>query len=222
MDRARGARGAVVCLAVLLVACGDDDESTTPTLLDVPDTVAIGVLPAQAADAATLPTPPPPPTSAPTASSTLPLPDEPLAAPIGEHVSGNRILLIGDSVLASAAPRNEGLMCDALELFGWQAELDAEPGRDIAFALEVLDERMPRGGEVDWDAVLLSFGSDVDGADPDAVDEFHAALDEVIDRVSPRPALILTLADTGTDRDTINDMIRTLPQAHPNALVVEF
>ncbi len=45
--------------------CGDDGEQVSPTLLDVPETVAIGVLPDPPTDAPTLPSPPPPPTTAP-------------------------------------------------------------------------------------------------------------------------------------------------------------
>src|SRR5918994_4652347 len=113
MDRRLAARLAVIVAGLsMIAACGDDDVTTLPSVVDVPETVAMGVLPQQLSDASTLPAPPPPPTTAPTESATsTPAamnPDQPIEGPIGELVDGNRILLVGDSILASAAPRSEG------------------------------------------------------------------------------------------------------------------
>ena len=118
--------------------------TTAPSIVDIPDTVAMGVLPQQLSGASTLPAPPPPPTTATTSTTTSapPQPQGPVEAPIGDVVNGDRILLVGDSVLASAAPRNGGQLCDALELFGWQAEIDAVSDRGIDFASGVLDARL--------------------------------------------------------------------------------
>ena len=70
-------------------ACGGgSDERTLPPPVDVPETVAIGVLPDPQTDAATLPTPPPPPTTEPVPSSTTPAEVEPIDTPIGGDVSG--------------------------------------------------------------------------------------------------------------------------------------
>ena len=55
------------------------------------------------------------------------------------------VLMIGDSILASAAPRNSDRLCDALSLFGWDVEIDAEPGHDPSFVTEVLDARFGSG-----------------------------------------------------------------------------
>jgi hypothetical protein len=227
MDRRRLARAASIGLAVaVFVACGDDDVTTSPSISDVPETVAMGVLPEQLSDAPTLPAPPPPPTSAPTVSSTAAPPStpaEPIEGPIGELVDGNRVLLVGDSILASAAPRNDGDICDALVLFGWAAEVDAVSARGIDFGSEVLDARLgdEEDQQDDWDVVALSFGSDVDGTDADAVAEFGAELSGLIERAAPRPVLLYTLIDTG-DREAINEVIRAQPQSYPNVLVLEF
>jgi hypothetical protein len=229
MDRRCAAWLAVIGIGVaVLAACGDDDATSLPSLVDVPDTVAMGVLPQQLSDAPTLPAPPPPPTTQPsvTTTSTLPLAfTEPIAAPVGDLVGGDRILLIGDSILASAAPRNQGQLCDALVLFGWQAEIDAVADRGIDFAAGVLDKRLideQNQQHDDWDVVALSFGSDVDGNDADAVAEFETELGDLVERVSPRPVLLFTLADEGSGRSAVNDVIRAQPQSHHNVLVVEF
>src|SRR6478735_8714349 len=103
MDRSRQVAVAVFGLIATLAGCtGDTGQTALPSLVDVPDTVAIGVLPDQPSDAATLPAPPPPPTTAPTPTTTVaPLPIGPIDGTIGEVVEGNRILLIGDSILAA-------------------------------------------------------------------------------------------------------------------------
>lgn len=219
--------GLVIGLVVVLAACGGDDVTTGPSIIDVPDTVAMGVLPQQLSDAPTLPAPPPPPTTEPPATTTSApaAPEGPVEAPVGALVSGDRILLVGDSILASAAPRNGGQLCDALELFGWEAEIDAVSDRGIDFAAGVLDARVTPDNDADpdWDVVALSFGSDVDGTDTDAVAEFGSELGDLIDRVAPRPVLLYTLVEKGHQgRSAINDLIRAQPGSHPNALVVEF
>jgi hypothetical protein len=229
MDRRRLARVAVIGIGVVVIAaCGDDDVSTLPSIVDVPETVAMGVLPEQLSDAPTLPAPPPPPTTAPEVStSSTPAsanPEGPIEGPIGELVDGNRILLVGDSILASAAPRNGGQLCDALVLFGWAAEIDAVSDRGIDFAAGVLDARLTddEDQEDDWDVVALAFGSDVDGDDADAVAEFGTELGELVERVAPRPVLLYTLVDESEDRAAVNDVIRAQPPSHPNVLVIEF
>ena len=45
--------------------------------------------------------------------------------------------------------------------------------------------------------MALSFGSDVDGNDADAVAEFGTELGDLIDRVAPRPVLLYTLVEKG-------------------------
>ena len=109
-------------------------------------------------------------------------------------------------------------------LFGWAAEIDAASDRGIDFAAGVLDARLPDDEDQanDWDVVALSFGSDVDGTDADAVAEFGTELGELVERVAPRPVLLYTLVDEGEDRAAVNDVIRAQPQSHANALVIEF
>ena len=55
---------------------------------------------------------------------------------------GNRVLVIGDSIMASTATRYTGYMCDELVPLGWAVEVEAEPSRFIDFGNVVLDKRL--------------------------------------------------------------------------------
>lgn len=208
----------------LLVACGGgSDDGDAAVVSDVPDTVAIGVLPDPLSNTPTLPAPPAPPTTvAETAETVAPGVDEPIEGPIGENVAGDRVLMIGDSLLASAAPRNDRLMCDAMTVFGWDAEIDAEPGHDLDFADEVLDARLEPDDEEPWDVVVLMFGSELDPDDAAVAEQFEAFLDETLARVAPRPTLLYTLAVTDPGRVRLNRIIRDQRQSHPNVVVIDW
>jgi hypothetical protein len=204
------------------VACsgGDDEPLTTP--VDVPATVALGELPEPLTDTPTLPPPPSPPTTEASTTTTTVVDAEPIEGPISAHVDGNRVLLIGDSLLASAAERNDPLLCDALSIFGWQVEIDAEPGRGLAFPEAVLGERLLPDDELDWDAVALAFGSEVDGEDPEAVAGLAGVVEAFVNRVAPRPTVLYTLSEGLAGHQAINDAIRAIQEQHPNVLLIDW
>ena len=152
----------------------------------------MGVLPQPLTDAPTLPAPPPPPTTVPVSVATTVV-IEPVSEPVADHVEGDRVLLIGDSMLASAAPRNDGLMCVALTLFGWDTEIDAEAGQELDFLEQVLDARFDPDGGDDWDVIGIMFGSNSTAPIPDWQRRIGEALDAVITRVAPRPVVLFTL-----------------------------
>ena len=83
---------------------------------------------------------------------------------LGELVAGNRAIMIGDSIFASTAPRFSGSMCERLNEAGWDVEIDAEPGRFIAFAVDVLDARLAPENGLDWDLAVMFFGSNFNGS----------------------------------------------------------
>ena len=75
---------------------------------------------------------------------------------IGEIVVGNRILIIGDSIIASTSSRDGGQMCDVLVPLGWEVAVEAEPSRFIDFGNRVLDKLLvsnPPPGE-EWNAAV--------------------------------------------------------------------
>ncbi|NNE13232.1 MAG: hypothetical protein HKN41_13410, partial [Ilumatobacter sp.] len=140
-----GRAGAAWLVAVFgLGACGGAAEPRAVVVGDVPETVAIGGVPEPLGDTVPLPSVVAP-TTAPESTTTTAAPRAPITGPVGDEVFGNRVLLIGDTVLASTAPRFDGVMCDALEAFGWQAEIAAEVGRFVDFGLVVTEELLDPG-----------------------------------------------------------------------------
>jgi hypothetical protein len=109
-----------------------------------------------------------------------------------------------------------------MTVFGWDAEIDAEPGHGLDFADEVLDARLEPEDEQPWDVVVLMFGSEIDPAEDAAADEFEAFLDAALDRVAPRPALLYTLSETEPGRVRLNRIIRDQRQSHPNVVVIDW
>lgn len=119
--------------------------------------------------------------------------------PIGTFAEGNRVIVIGDSILASTARRYTNDMCEALVPLGWQVEVDAETGRFIDFADRVLDARLSAG----WDAAVVLLGSNYDGN----ASNFRRRLDETVTRLAPRPVLLLTVTEFTRSRADVNAII---------------
>ena len=129
---AMNVRRPLVALALVVAACGsseaaepDDSSPTTP----VPTIGGVGFLPDTIARESEPPVIVRPPVNE----------DGTVAELVGQQVAGNRIILIGDSILASTARRFGGEMCDGLVPLGWVVEVDAEPGRFVEFGNRVLD-----------------------------------------------------------------------------------
>ena len=123
---------ALVALALTTGACGIASTSASdtgdPVGTPVPTLAGVGVLPDTV-----------PPNRAPLVMVRAPLNEDGTTAElIGVVAEGNRVLLIGDSILASTATRYGREMCDALNPLGWSVEVDAEPGRFVEFGNKVL------------------------------------------------------------------------------------
>ncbi len=209
---------APLTLGLLVVTgCTADGGAAEPTAPEVPGTVALGVLPEPLSDRPAVPTRPTS-AAATTTTTTEPEPESPIDGPVGAVVSGNRVLLIGDGVLASVAPRFEGIACDVLPGFGWVMEIAAEPGRFVEFGLEVLDERLAPQAGVDWDVVAVMLGNQYDGDRAD----FERTLREILDRVAPRPTLLYTISGADRQRTEVNEVIREQASAFPSVIVVDW
>jgi hypothetical protein len=204
-----------MCL-VALSACGFSQTTAPAKSYDVPGTVALGEFPEPLSDR----TPPPaPPTAATTSTTTTTEPRlTPIVGPIVDAVVGNRVLVIGDTVMAQTAPRNDGIMCDILNGFGWDVEIDAEPGRFVDFGQRVLDARLDPADGQPWDVGAVLLGSHFDGD----LDAYRRELDAILDRLSPRPTIVYTLSEINPDAIAINEVIRALPSARPNVVIIEW
>jgi hypothetical protein len=195
-------------LCVLLVACSAaasaPDESHDATIEGVgilpvsnPDTDVVATDPSTTVAATELAT-----------TTTMPLPL------IGSLVTGNRFLMIGDSITASAAKRYGDELCDALVPLGWQVEVDAEPSRFVDFGNEVLDARLA----AKWDAAYVFLGTNYLG---DQL-AYRKQLEKIVERLSPSPVLLLTVTLFDTTRREVNDAITLVSAQFPNVRVVDW
>jgi hypothetical protein len=219
--RATSRRALIVALSsvwlVLASACASDDASPSAPVLDVPETVSLGAFPEPltgTGDSLPVPSTTVAEESATTTTEARP---DPITGPIGDEVVGNRVLVIGDTVIASTAPRFGGSMCDALEAFGWQAEIAAEVGRFVEFGRSVVEARVTPD-EPEWDAAVIMLGNHFDGR----VDGFRRELEALITSLSPRPILVDTLVEDDTFQAALNEIIRDLPRSHPNVVILDW
>jgi len=191
---------AATTLALLAAACGSSDAAAP----DAPSTIGgVGALPDTLPGvASTLP----PSTDAVTATTvedsspddapTTSAPGDDSALPVGRLVDGNRVLVIGDSILASISSRYGDQLCDRLVPRGWEVEVDAEVGRFVEFGRQVL-ERQPVD---EWDAAVVMLGNNYRG-DPEA---FGRELDLLLDELRPLPVLLLTVTRFEAEQDEVN------------------
>ncbi len=146
--------------------------------------------------------------------------DGTIAELVGQRVAGNRIIVIGDSILAATDRRYGGEMCDALVPLGWAVEVDAEPGRFIEFGNRVLDRRLdPAGGDdTQWDAAAVFLGSNYRGDQA----AYEAELTEIITRLAPRPTLLFTVTEYRPSWAEVNESVRRVASQFDNVVLVDW
>ena len=232
---------------LLLAACGSAQATNGGSEVTASTLGGVGVLPVQVAElpaataAATTATPPTPvtttttvpstttstgaPATATTVATEVATPAEPTTSvaavaalkvigPAGARAGGNRVLVIGDSVLAGTTSRYSNDMCKSVVPLGWQVEVDAEVGRFIDFGDRVLDKRLSSG----WDAAVIFLGSNYGDNQP----VFASMLEAQVDRLSPRPVVLVTVTEFKPDRAEVNAAIRMIAFNHPNVSVVDW
>lgn len=205
-------------LVIVLAACSAGQTILPPAEVGVPPTVALGELPEAISAGDTLP---PPPTAPPTTVERLTEPVEPVEPIEGEIVDAvdrYHIILIGDTALASTAPRNGGAMCDSLAGFGWTVEIAAEPGRFVEFGEQVMNELLSAPDAEQWDVTGVMLGNHFDGD----IDAFAERYDALLDRLWPRPTLVYTLAEVSDDAVAINRVIRAKARLRANVVVADW
>lgn len=135
-------------------------------------------------------------------------------APLRQLVDGRRVLMIGDSIMASTSRSYGGEMCNELVPRGWEVEVDAESGRFVDFGERVLDARLDAG----WDVAVVMLGNNY-GSDQ-AVYEEH--LHHIVERLSPRPTVLLTVTEFRDDRQDVNETIYEVAADFDNVGVVDW
>ena len=137
--------------------------------------------------------------------------------------------MIGDSILASTAPRFGGPMCATVESYGWAVQIEAEEARHIEFAEQVLDELIPEPQPVDentdgspddpaFDVVMVMLGNNY----RDDIEDFGAKYDALLRRLSPLPVVVYTVTEDEVNKAEVNDEIRALAQEYDNVIVVDW
>ncbi len=196
-------RDILLAALMLVAACG---ASNAQGIGDNAGTVpGVGVLPAGSINDSFITTS----TSSP--PTTTPLP----GSQVGKLVPGNRVIIIGDSIIASTSSRYGRNMCDALVPLGWQVQVEAETGRFIEFGNEVLKQQLDAG----WDAAVVFLGTNFSAG---KIEHFRTELDKIVRQLSPRPVVLLTVTDDRLDRQAVNEAIRSMAVTYPSVIVLDW
>jgi hypothetical protein len=205
-------------LALTLVACGGGgavSPDAIPPVTPLPTVAGVGELPGVVA------TPDVDAALALSVTVTRPVDDDGVAFDtVSELVNGNRVIAIGDSILASTSTRYGGEMCAALTELGWSVEVDAEPGRFVRFGNQVLRQRLTESTpeDEDFDAAIVHLGSNY-GSDRD---EYYDELNEILFRLAPRPTLLLTVTEYRPAWAEVNSVIDELSALYDNVIVIDW
>jgi hypothetical protein len=194
----------VIC--ALLVACSAVQSASNDS--HDPTVEGVGILPDSSPDSGVIDTDPTTLPSAEPTTTTTPVP------PIGTLVTGNRLLMIGDSITASAAHRYGDEFCKALVPLGWKVEVDAEPSRFVDFGNDVLDKRLA----AKWDAAYVFLGSNYLGDQ----ESYRKQLEKIVQRLVPMPVVLLTVTLFEDSRQQVNDAITLVSAEFPNVHLLDW
>jgi uncharacterized membrane protein YgcG len=207
---------AIAALALVAGACGlvdgeGADSGSLPPATPVPTISGVGALPDSVSD-----------NRQPIVRVSRPINEDGTTAElIGETSEGNRILLIGDSIIAGASSRYGGNLCQELVPLGWETQVEAEPGRFVEFGNTVLDKLLdpnPEPGDDVWDAAVVYLGSNYRG---DPVD-YEAELNEILFRLAPRPTLLFTVTEFRPDWAEVNQAVAKLGAEYENVTIIDW
>ncbi len=202
-----------MAVVVVVAGCGssgDESGGTIPPVTPVPTLAGVGAVPAA-----------PSAVREPVVVVRPPVNEDGTEAQlIGDMVDGNRILMIGDSILASTSSRYGDQMCDAVVPLGWQVAVEAEPSRFVEFGNRVLDELLPDDADPaeDWNAAVVFLGSNYRG-DPIA---YEAELVEMLDRLAPRPVVLFTVTEYRPNYVEVNEVVHRSGSERDNVTVLDW
>ncbi len=212
-------RAALAVSLAMLAACGSagaTDQQPSGTI------GGVGVLPDQADGSTVAPMSAAPddssgsPASTTSASPTSSTePGSTRAPSIAERVSGNRLLMVGDSIFAATAQRYGGEACTTLVPLDWQVDVEAESGRAIDFGERVVRQMMPQG----WDVVVFFLGTNYGGNEVG----YREYLVKALDRIGPDvPVVLLTTTVYAEKQNEVNSIIWDEASRRPNITVLDW
>jgi len=133
---------------------------------------------------------------------------------MGPQVGGPRVLMIGDSIMASTSSRYGNEMCDTLTQLGWKVEVEAQSGSFVDFGLKVLGQRLEEG----WDTAVVFLGTNYDGNQAN----YENKMRQIFVGLSPTPFVVLTTALFKPRQQEVNDVIMKLAGEFPNVTVLDW
>jgi len=133
---------------------------------------------------------------------------------LGATATGNRLIIIGDSILAGTAARYGNEMCNTLVPMGWSTVVEAEAGQPASFGRDVLKARIYDG----WDAAVVFLGTN-----PSAnIDRYRQDMTRIVESLAPRPTLLLTTTLFRESQKAVNDVIREITASHSNVSLLDW
>jgi lysophospholipase L1-like esterase len=133
---------------------------------------------------------------------------------IGTVATGNRVLVIGDSIIAGTASRYGGTMCAGLVPLGWRVAVEAEAGKMTGFGRTVLRDRLYEG----WDAAVVFLGTNYSGS----AAIYEKDLTAIVTSLAPRPTLLLTTTLYRTQMQEVNNVIRLVASKNSHVSVLDW
>lgn len=134
--------------------------------------------------------------------------------PLGRAAQGTRLLMIGDSILASTSSRYGDEMCRTLVQLGWDVALEAEAGSFVNFGQKVLRSRFDEG----WDAIVVFLGTNFDGN----AANYETRLRDIVETVWPVPVLLLTTGTFRAEQRDVNEVIWAVRDSYDNVTVLDW
>lgn len=135
---------------------------------------------------------------------------------IGTKAGGNRLLMIGDSIMASTAKRYGNEVCNALVPLGWQVAVEAEASRFAEFGVRVLDKRM--NAESGWDVAVVFLGSNYEGNK----ELYGKQMRKIIEKLTPRPILLVNTSLFRNAQRDVNQVLDDLAAEFENVSILDW
>ncbi|MCE2735374.1 MAG: SGNH/GDSL hydrolase family protein [Acidimicrobiaceae bacterium] len=133
---------------------------------------------------------------------------------LGSVAAGNRLLVIGDSILAGTASRYGGALCSAVVPLGWRVAVEAEAGQLVGFGRTVLRDRIYEG----WDAAVVFLGTNYGGSK----ENYERDLTRIVESLAPRPTLLLTATLFRDSMQQVNEVIRVVASRNTHVSVLDW